>query len=334
MPFIKILDGTNVPSIGTLYKKGDVITTKHGRNTKVIVYLDVFTSDPNYYELTVKYDKLTNNYPKLVDFNIYYTGPSSSSYKTGYHIFTRLTSLPPSIIANNISRFDNGKWFNYMSYSNAPEVLDLKYKVKNNLGCFLSTGGKFYAHNIEIGDILAESGIIGSLQIESDRVKMDYGVDGSGMFLYSYMLVFNKPDRQVILGPTNVLGGYDYMCRMIDSSVDSVGAIGLNVGVTKRVENNIAINITGGYIAGINYKTRVYGFTKENAETGPIEETIDRDVNMVIASTEYTVGNTKYSRDVYLHLPEMRNCDDGHILKIKRGSNNGNKVYIVNGKTN
>jgi hypothetical protein len=30
----------------------------------------------------------------------------------------------------------------------------------------------------------------------------------------------------------------------------------------------------------------------------------------------------------------MRNCDDGHILKIKRGKNNGSKVYIVNGKTN
>ena len=163
---------------------------------------------------------------------------------------------------------------------------------------------------------------------------MDATSAGSGMFLYSYMIGFNQPNRQVILGPTNFLAGYDYMCTMTDSSVDSIGAIGLNVGVTKRVENNIAINITGGYIAGINYKTKVYGFNTESAETGPLEETIDRDVNMVIASTEYKVGNTKYSRDVYLHLPEMRNCDDGHILKIKRGSNNENKVYIVNGKTN
>ena len=299
------------------------------------MYLDVLTPDPNYYELTVKYSKLTNNYPKLVDFNTYYTGPSSSSYKTGYHIFTRLTSLPPSIIANNISRFDNGKWFDYMSYSNAPEVLDLNYRVKNNLGCFLSTGGKFYAHNVEIGDILAKSGTIGSLQIKSNYVEMDYGVDGSGMFLNSYMLGFNKPNRQVILGPTNFLGGYDYLCTMTDNSrVDSEGAIGLNVGVTKKVQDNIAINIAGGCIAGINYRTNLHGFEVESKETGPVEYTIDRDVNMVIASTEYKVGGTKYSRDVYLHLPEMRNCDDGHILKIKRGSNNGNKVYIVNGKTN
>lgn len=324
--------------MGTLYKKGDVITTKYGRSTKVIVYLDVLTTDPNYYELTVKYSKLTNNYPKLVDFDANYTGPSPD-YKVGYHIFTSSTNLPPGLTANNISKFDNGRWFNYMSYSNAPEVLDLNYRVKNNLGCFLSTGGKFYAHNVEIGDILAKTGTIGSFQIKSNYVKMDYGVGGSGMFLYSYMLGFNQPNRQIILGPTNFLDGYDYMCTMTDSRVDSIGAIGLNVGVTKRVTNNIAINITGGYIAGINYKTKIYGFDVETSKTGAVEYTIDRSVNMVIASTEYRVRNndntySTYSRDVYLHLPEMRNCDDGHILKIKRGINNGSKVYIVNGKTN
>lgn len=127
---------------------------------------------------------------------------------------------------------------------------------------------------------------------------------------------------------------------MTDSRVDSIGAIGLNVGVTKRVRDNIAINIAGGYIAGINYKTQVFGFNIETSQTEAVEYTIDKSVNMVIASTEYRVKNTDdntystYSRDVYLHLPEMRNCDDGHILKIKRGVNNGSKVYIVNGKTN
>lgn len=165
------------------------------------------------------------------------------------------------------------------------------------------------------------------------------GSGSSGMFLYSDMIGFNQPNRQVILGPTNFLAGYDYMCSMTDSRVDPIGAIGLNVGVTKRVNNNIAINITGGYIAGINYKTKVYGFNIETSKTDSVEYTIDRSVNMVIASTEYRVMNNNntystYSRDVYLHLPEMKNCDDGHILKIKRGINNGSKVYIVNGKTN
>ena len=154
------------------------------------------------------------------------------------------------------------------------------------------------------------------------------------MFLYSDMIGFNQPNRQVILGPTNFLAGCDYMCSMTDSRVDPIGAIGLNVGVTKRVNNNIAINITGGCISGINYKTKIYGFNEVGAETGAVVYDIDRDVNMVIASTEYTVNGKRHDRDVYLNLPEMRNCDDGHILKIKRGINNGSKVYVVNGKTN
>lgn len=331
--FIKILDGTNVPSVGTLYKKGDVITTKHGRNTKVIVYLDVFTSDPNYYELTIKYDKLASSSIKLVavrdSFNEY------PDYGSGYYIFKTSDDLPSKLSANNISGCNNGIWYNYLSYESAPEVLDVNFSVKNNIGCFISTGGKFYANGAEInGTINATSGTIGGLKINDNHIGMDATSAGSGMFLYSYMIGFNQPSRQVILGPTNFLAGYDYMCTMTDSQVDSIGAIGLNVGVTKRVENNIAINITGGYIAGINYKTKVYGFESVSAETGAVVYDIDRDVNMVYVSTEYRVNGVTHDRDVYLNLPEMRNCDDGHILKIKRGINNGSKVYVVNGKTN
>ena len=103
--FIRILDGTNVPSIGTLYKKGDVITTKHGRNTKVIVFLDVFTSEPNYYELTVKYDKLSSSNIKLVD--VYNSFNGYPNYKPGYYIFKTDTNLPINLTANNISRYDD-----------------------------------------------------------------------------------------------------------------------------------------------------------------------------------------------------------------------------------
>ena len=332
--FIKILDGTNVPSVGTLYKKGDVITTKHGRNTKVIVYLDVFTSDPNYYELTIKYDKLASSSIKLVavrdSFNEY------PDYGSGYYIFKTSDDLPSKLSANNISGCNNGIWYNYLSYESAPEVLDVNFSVKNNIGCFISTGGKFYANGAEInGTINATSGTIGGLKINDNHLGMDATSAGSGMFLYSYMIGFNQPNRQVILGPTNFLAGYDYMCTMTDSHrVDSMGAIGLNVGVTKRVKDNIAINITGGCIAGINYRIKICGFEEETAETGAVVYDIDRDVNMVIASTKYTVNGVVHDRDVYLNLPEMRNCDDGHILKIKRGANNGSKVYVVNGKTN
>ena len=338
--FIRILDGTNVPSISTLYKKGDVITTKHGRNTKVIVFLDVFTSEPNYYELTVKYDKLSSSNIKLVD--VYDSFNGYPNYKPGYYIFRTNSNLPINLTANNISRYDDtGRWYNYLSYDSSPEVLDVNFKIKDDIGCFISTRGKFYANGAEInGTINATGGTIGGLRINSNSIginKTDVKSDGSGssgMFLYSDMIGFNKSNRQVILGPTNFLASYDYLCTMTDYRVDLMGAIGLNVGVTKRVTDNIAINITGGYIAGINYKTKVYGFEEVEAETGAVIYDIDRDVNMVIASTEYTVKGEKHDRDVYLNLPEMRNCDDGHILKIKRGINNGSKVYVVNGKTN
>lgn len=89
-----------------MYKKGDVITTKHGRNTKVIVYLDVFTSDPNYYELTIKYDKLASSSIKLVAVHDYFR--DYSSYATGYHIFKSSDDLPANLYANNISRCSNG----------------------------------------------------------------------------------------------------------------------------------------------------------------------------------------------------------------------------------
>lgn len=332
--FIKILDGTNVPSIGTLYKKGDVVTTKHGRNTKVIVYLDVFTSEPNYYELIVKYDKLASSTIKLIA--VHDSFREYSNYGSGYYIFKTSDNLPANLSANNISRCNNGTWYNHLSYESSPEVLDVNFSVKNNIGCFISTGGKFYANGAEInGTINATSGTIGGLKINDNHIGMDANSAGSGMFLYSYMIGFNQPNRQVILGPTNFLAGYDYMCTMTDSRVNSIGAIGLNVGVTKRVENNIAINITGGCISGINYRTKVYGFKTESAKTDVVVYDIDRGVNMVYVSTEYyTTDDEKHDRDVYLNLPEMRNCDDGYTLKIKRGINNGSKVYIVNGKTN
>ena len=110
MPFIKILDGTNVPSIGTLYKKGDVVTTKHGRNTKVIVYLNLFISETNYYQLTVKYDKLTNNTPKLTALHEYFD--DVPYFDSGYYIFTDdysgQAALPSNLSKNNISMYYNG----------------------------------------------------------------------------------------------------------------------------------------------------------------------------------------------------------------------------------
>ena len=194
----------------------------------------------------MKYSKLTNNYPKLVDFDANYTGPSSSSYKTGYHIFTRLTSLPPSIIANNICKFDNGVWFDYMSYSNAPEVLDINYRVKNDIGCFISTGGKFYANGAEInGTINATSGTIGGFNIESNHIGSTATANnefGGNLSIYSNFFRVGGSSGYVLFGdnviPATSGGAFNATGRIVNQTINQGAQWGFdacNTGLYIRV---------------------------------------------------------------------------------------------------
>lgn len=109
--------------------------------------------------------------------------------------------------------------------------------------------------------------------------------------------------------------------------------------------NNSAIAISGGYVSGLALKTEVIGHDSITQSTAPTVKsvTIGRDVNSVYVSTHFNwrakatetdgtaVAYQSKTREVKLTLPDMQPYDNGHVLFIKRGTNNGNYVRVIPG---
>ncbi len=103
--------------------------------------------------------------------------------------------------------------------------------------------------------------------------------------------------------------------------------------------DNSAIAISGGYVSGFALKTEVIGHDSITQATAPTTKsvTIGRDVNSVYASTHFNwrANSSKdyesKTREVRLTLPDMQPYDNGHIIFIKRGTNNGNDVRVIPG---
>lgn len=112
----------------------------------------------------------------------------------------------------------------------------------------------------------------------------------------------------------------------------------LLVGARGAADNS-AIAISGGYVSGLALKTQVIGHDSITQETAPTTKsvTIARDVNSVYVSTHFNWrANSSKSyesktREIRLTLPDMQPYDNGHVLFIKRGSNNGNYVRVIPG---
>ena len=107
----------------------------------------------------------------------------------------------------------------------------------------------------------------------------------------------------------------------------------------KNAAENVAINIAGGHIRGLALKTQIIGLDTivQSSEPGTLYKTIDRSVNFLLASTQYThktsstaTGSVK-TRNVYLTLPTMYDYDDGHVIFIKRGSSDNGTLTIAQG---
>lgn len=108
---------------------------------------------------------------------------------------------------------------------------------------------------------------------------------------------------------------------------------------------NSAIAISGGYVSGLALKTEVIGHDSITQSTAPTVKsvTIGRDVNSVYVSTHFNwrakatetdgtaVAYQSKTREVKLTLPDMQPYDNGHVLFIKRGTNNGNYVRVIPG---
>lgn len=107
----------------------------------------------------------------------------------------------------------------------------------------------------------------------------------------------------------------------------------------KGAADNSAIAISGGYVSGFALKTQVIGHDSITQTTAPTTKsvTIGRDVNSVYVSTHFNWrANSSNSyesktREIKLTLPDMQPYDNGHILFIKRGTNNGNYVRVIPG---
>lgn len=118
----------------------------------------------------------------------------------------------------------------------------------------------------------------------------------------------------------------------------------LLVGARGAADNS-AIAISGGYVSGLALKTEVIGHDSITQSTAPTVKsvTIGRDVNSVYVSTHFNwrakatetdgtaVAYQSKTQEVKLTLPDMQPYDNGHVLFIKRGTNNGNYVRVIPG---
>lgn len=224
------------------------------------------------------------------------------------------------------------------------------FKIKED-GSMEAVNGKFS------GEMNAQSGYIGNFIISNGHLgigvastdadgKTTIKEDGNGLFLYDNMIGFNAPGRQAIFGTWNSLGS-PILSRLLDTHKDMLDVTGLVLGVQGSLFGNDALHIAGGYVSGLAYKPQIAGFGNVTSQTAPTSATInvDRTTVVLYVTTKFswrakdTDGNgnevaweTK-TRDMNVNLPEMQHYDDGHTLKIKRGTNNGNKVYVVPGKS-
>ena len=101
--------------------------------------------------------------------------------------------------------------------------------------------------------------------------------------------------------------------------------------------------ILGGNVQGLALKTQIVGLDTISQSTEPSSSdknvTIGRNVEVVYASTQWYWNNTSKSpaekntktRNVNLTFPTMQHEDDGHMIWVKRGSNDNNTLKILAG---
>lgn len=107
----------------------------------------------------------------------------------------------------------------------------------------------------------------------------------------------------------------------------------------RGASDNSAIAISGGYISGLALKTETIGFDTVTASTQPttVSKTLGRDINSLYVTTQFEWRSSSSgtyatkTREVKVTLPAMEPYDDGHVLFVKRGLNDGNYVKLLPG---
>lgn len=170
-----------------------------------------------------------------------------------------------------------------------------------------------------------------------------YGLVNDGFDNDAYIIFRNDSQKTFAGIGGNILpstSGLRGVGRFENHDSDDLWALGTNYALlvsAQGANQNVAIQLNGGSVACLALKTLIIGHDNVIQSTAPTTKyvTLDRNVGSLYVSTHFnwksTTSVSSYTsrtRDVYVTLPAMEVYDDGHILKIKRGSDNGNKVYL------
>ena len=127
--------------------------------------------------------------------------------------------------------------------------MDLNYKIKSTIGCFISTGGKFYANGAEInGTINAISGTIGGFNIESDHIGSTTKANndsGGNLSIYSNFFRVGGNSGYVLFGdnviPATSGGAFNATGRIVNKTYNNGSQWGFDACNT-----GLYISVSGG----------------------------------------------------------------------------------------
>ena len=127
--------------------------------------------------------------------------------------------------------------------------MDLQYKIKSTIGCFISTGGKFYANGAEInGTINATGGTIGGFNIESNHIGSTTTANndsGGNLSIYSNFFRVGGNSGYVLFGdnviPATAGGAFNATGRIVNKTYNSGSQWGFDACNT-----GLYISVSGG----------------------------------------------------------------------------------------
>ena len=192
------------------------------------------------------------------------------------------------------------------------------------------------------GTINAESGLIAGFKISGTALTNEgFNNDASLIFRNDEYGLFAGIGGSVVPSSTGLKGVARFENH--DSSNYYTNSANYTMLVSAQgAQSNVAINMNGGSISGLAIKTLNIGLDYVIQSTAPTYKSVDLDryVGSVYVSTQYywksSSSASSYetkTRNIYLTLPTMQPYDDGHVIKIKRGTNDGSTVYIRAGYT-
>lgn len=230
----------------------------------------------------------------------------------------------------------------------AAETLIVGGKINTKLiNAELIVTASLLAKLVKVTELVAEN-----LTVSGNSKIAGFSISGNGLsntpFDNDAYVIFRNDIHKCFAGiGGNVLpttSGLRGVARFENYDENDWWRIGANYAMlvgSRGATDNVAIAISGGCISGLAVKTLVVGHDNVTQSTKPSSKfvTIGRDIVSVYASTHFnwrasdTGSYESHTRDIYLTLPEMQPYDDGHVIKFKRGSNNGNNIYISPGRS-